>query len=412
MKKLISIMLVCVLCLTAFVTVFTASADGSATATKTVYLSDNGDDAKDGLTSANAVKTYAKAQEILGAAGGIIMIPDIYTYAGSFTYTMPYVQGASYIIRGEKADGSSQFVHNRKNIAMSNPITFDNLTYKITANTWSSLIANFNALEITESVTIVPYNNVNERNNYLFVYGGAYNGSGAAGQNTNVTLNGGTYGYVVGGCKAGEMQGSVTINIGGKAEIINRLYCGGEGTPNDVYGGLYVNISGGKIGENIFLGASGDATFVTCDTKLTVTGGEFAAIYCRGTSGGVNNGNITIDVTGYAPAQAEGWADTYIKDRTAKTTIVGLPEAETTTPEETTTEEVTTEAATTEATTTEATTTEAATTDAATTAPDATETTGKTDDKKSGCGSVVSVSCVGAIILIGLGAGMLRRKEQ
>ena len=411
MKKLISIMLVLVLSLTALSAVLTVSAADNA-ATKTVYLSDNGDDTKDGLTSANAVKTFAKAQEILGATGGIIMIPDVYTYASSFTYAMPYVEGASYIIRGEKADGSSLFVHNRKNMQMSNPLTFDNLTYKITANTWSSLIANCNKLVITETVTVEPYNGVKERNNYLFVYGGNYNGATGAGKNADITLNGGTYGYVVGGNKAGEMQGSVTINFGGKAEIINRLYCGGEGTPNDIYGGLNVNISGGKIGENIFLGASGDATFVTCDTNVRITGGEFAAIFCRGTMSGVNTGNITIDVTGYAPAQTEGWADTYIKDRTAKTTIIGLPAAETTTPEETTTEEVTTEAATTEAATTEAATTEAATTEATTTTPDATETTGKTDDKEGGCGSVVSVSCVGAIALIGLGAGMLRRKEH
>ena len=205
-------------------------------------------------------------------------------------------------------------------MAMTNPITFDNLTYKITANTWSSLIANCNKLEITETVTVEPFNGVKERNNYLFVYGGSYDGGTGAGKNADITLNGGTYGYVVGGNKAGEMQGSVTINFGGKAEIINRLYCGGEGTPNDIYGGLNVNISGGKIGDVIYLGASGDATFVSCDTNVKITGGEFAAIFCRGSLSGVNNGNITIDVSGLAGADA-AWVETYIKDKTAKTTV-------------------------------------------------------------------------------------------
>ena len=325
MKKILSALLVLVLVLSCF-TVFTGVA---ADPEKVVYISDNGNDEKDGLTAENAVKTYQRAQEVLGETGGVIMITDIYTYPKSFadgksSYYMPYVKGATYTIRGMKEDGSSVFAHLRGNIAMTNPITFDNLTYHIAGQTWSNLYACTNRLEFTETVKMRPYNDVNERNNYLFVYGGDTGKASTKEQPIELILNGGTFGYVVAGCHNSETHGKVSVTVGGTANIINRLYCGAayKDTVTICAGDLDIRINGGTIGDYIYLGGVGADNYVDGNTTLTVTGGTFKGIICRGSGGGANTGNLTIDLTDYAPAKEAGWVEANILDANAKTTVI------------------------------------------------------------------------------------------
>lgn len=291
-----------------------------------VYLSDNGNDENDGLTADTAVKTFERAQELLGDKGGTLLIPDVYSYPSGATYYVPYRKGASYTFRGTLENGASRFIHARKNICMNNPMTFDNLTYCLT-QTWSTLLTRFNALTFTDSVTMEPYNQVDERNNYLFLYGGEEK-AGNIGQNVDITLMGGTFGYVVLGCKKSEMYGDISFRMGGNAKIINRLYCGGEGI-SDVYGDIAVAIEGGTIGENIFCGGvnseSGGA-YVTGNVSVTVTGGTFGAICCAGTYDGPVSGDIRIDLSAYDPATPE-WVATHVTKATEKTAILAYGES-------------------------------------------------------------------------------------
>ncbi|MBE6633550.1 MAG: hypothetical protein E7620_04300 [Ruminococcaceae bacterium] len=387
------------------------------TSLSTVYISDNGNDANDGKTAETPVQTYQRAQELLGETGGTIMITDIYTYP-STSYYMPYVKGASYVIKGMKEDGSSIFAHGRKNIAMTNPLTFDNLTYKLAVSTWSSLQAFFNRLEFTESVTMVPYNNVDERINYLFVYGGSEGKLGTAEQHVNLVINGGTFGYIVSGCKNQEMYGNVNVTFGGKAKIIQRLYCGGESGINDIYGEININITGGEIGDMIYAGGTGDTTFVSGNTTITITGGTFKDIYCRGTGTGVHLGNIVIDVTNYAPAQEEGWIDDHIKDRTDKTTILG-GKARPVQPEEPTQEPTKEPDAPTQEPTKEPDTpTQEPTVELPTETPGTEAPTPGTNGDSNiitvggGCKGSASVIGVATILLIGSAACVVRKKEK
>lgn len=313
MKRIVSVLLACILlfsCIPVFAATTTPEPQGS------VYLSDNGNDQNSGAAADEAVKTFERAQEILGETGGVILIPDVYTYAGSFGYYMPYVQGASYIIRGDKADGSAQFVHGRRNIAMNNPLTFDNLTYTVTAGANSTLYANCQRLEFTETVTMSPYGgDSSNRSNYPVVYGGK---DQAASANSSLVLNGGTFNYVIGG-SAGAMTGSVSVSVGGTATILNRLYCGGGG---DVAGGLTVDITGGTIAAELLLAGNAAGT-VGGSTRVTVTGGSFSAIWCYGTNGATNTGEIRVDVSQYASALAAGWEGAHIRPSNTDTTVIG-----------------------------------------------------------------------------------------
>ncbi len=408
MKKILSALLVLIMVLSCFTVIAGAAEEPE----KIVYISDNGSDDKDGLTADTAIQTYARAQEILGDKGGVIMITDIYTYPGTATYYMPYVKGASYTFRGMKADGSSVFAHARKNIAMTNPLTFDNLTYHLSASTWSGLYGFFNRIEFTETVKMRPYNDVDERVNYLFVYGGSDSKAGTKDQNSNLVLNGGTFGYIVGGCKNSEMIGKINITVGGTARIVQRVYCGGESGLNTCAGDVNLTVNGGTIGDFIYLGGVGDDSYVDGNVKVTLNGGENKGILCRGSGKGLVTGSITIDVTNYAPAQEAGWAEANVKDATDKTTIVGIKSAETEAPTEEPTQAPTEEPtqAPTQAPTEEPT---QAPTEESTKAP-AGEASGTTETPaaKKGCGSAISVACVGMIMAIAFGTAMAVRKKE
>jgi len=419
MKKILALALALMMLLSLSVVIFAADAT-----TPTVYLSDNGDDTKSGKDAANAVKTFEKAAEILGDKGGVIMIPDVYTYPSTGSYYTKYTQGASYIIRGEKADGTSKFVHGRKNLCLNNPFTFDNLTYELTT-TWCAVWANFNRLEFTETVKMDPYKDTDARDNYLFVYGGSDSKAGKAGQDTNLVLNGGTFAYIVGGVKKQEMYGNVNVTVGGKAKIFNRIYLACDGFPGDVYGTITLNINGGVIGDYIYCGGSGADSFCSGNVVINVKGGEFKGIYGRGSSNTLTPAKLTIDFSGFEGGTAEAYAaklfdmpanaEVKYYEKPAETTTEA---ATTTKPVETTTEaatttkpaETTTEAATTtkpvETTTKAAETTKANTTKANTTAA------ATTAAEESGCGASITVASVAVATLGVIGAGVLLRKKE
>lgn len=409
MKRLLYILIAAAMGLLCAIPAF--SAEEQTGPEKSVYIDDSGDDSKDGKTAENAVQTFQRAQELLGDTGGAILIRDVYTYQSVFPYYMPYREGAFYTIRGSKEDGSSVFVHARKNICLSNPVTFDRLTYRITASTWSSLIARFNRLEITNTVRTVPYNEVEERNNYLFVYGGDYGAGGKDGQNSEVILNGGTYGYVVAGCQKAEMRGNASLTVGGNARIINRVYLGGDGVQTDVYGDIHLLVSGGTVEDSIYAGGSGgaDESFISGNVFIKVTGGSFKSIICHGTSGGQLLGQISIDCSEYEPSAADGWKDSKIVDLPADGKLLLWGEQA---PADTTERE-----------------TDPADTDqpkppVQTTAPAASDTTVSTnhtsdsagtapaDKAGSGCQSALSAGALTVILGACLGAGVLTGRKR
>lgn len=411
MKRNLSLLLAAILILSAMAVLLSlpAAADG---ATETVYLSDNGNDENSGKSETAPVQTFGRAQEVLGNAGGVILIPDVYTYPASGTFYMPYQKGASYVFRGTKADGSSRFVHGRNNITMNNPLTFDNLIYA-TAGANYSLAAHWCKLVFTESVTMAPYNNdASNRSNYPYLIGGDWGKSGQIGQNTDITLNGGTFNYVLLGCiSGGEMYGDAAIRVGGSAKILNRIYCGGSGM-SDMYGDISVAVSGGEVADYIFLGGINTegttSAYVTGNVSVKITGGTVKGISCLGTYDGPVTGNILLDLTEYEPATAE-WAETKIIRKTEKTAVylygetIPVPAEQETEPPETASQEP--------ASATDAPQTEAQT-PATAEAPseEASAHDERESKKKSGCGSVAG-SGVWIVAMLGMGVFAVRKKK-
>lgn len=411
MKRKLSILLATMLILSVALQIFVSA---SADTTPTVYLSDNGDDENSGQSETAPVKTFERAQEVLGDAGGVILIPDVYTYPATGAYYMAYKKGASYVFRGTRADGSSRFVHGRGNIAMNNPLTFDNLTYTLTkAN--CTLIAHWNKLVMTETVTMKPYNDdATNRSNFPVICGGEWGKSGQIGQNTDLVLNGGTFNYIVLGClNGGEMYGDVTVNIGGNAKILNRVYCGGSGL-SDVYGDISVLVSGGEIADLIYAGGINSeettSAYVSGNVSIKVTGGMIKGICCLGSYEGPVDGNILIDLTAYVPATAE-WAATRISKQTKKTVVYLYGETipDPTEPDPNDSFDSTPVSDQPTPTTDQST---PATNDTPTTTTTPATTNESKPAKKKGCGSVLGSGVLIVAATLGMGGFLARKKRE
>ncbi len=216
MKKIIAIMLVCLM-----VVPFGMLATTSISAAdKTVYVSDAGDDAKTGADAANAVKTMAKAYELVGNAGTIV-ISGTYTMAANFS--APAHTG-KITIKG--ADAAAKFVNgSAARFYLGGETEIKTLTVEANTSVFM-LICNYHDLTIAEDVTVSA-----KKLTYLL----AGTPSGESEKNVpsdvTVTINGGKWTEVIGVLRSGiaydggNIDGNffkgtdVVFNIGGKAEI-------------------------------------------------------------------------------------------------------------------------------------------------------------------------------------------------
>ena len=140
MKKFISLLLVCLM-----VVPFGMLAGVSVNAAEpVVYLGDAGDDANDGTTAAKAVKTFAKAEEKLGANGGIIKITGTFTQGANITTTCKKLT-----IMGDNADAKF-LVTGAFRFILGGEVTFDAIHIE-TQNTWV-VVCHFNNFTATGSI--------------------------------------------------------------------------------------------------------------------------------------------------------------------------------------------------------------------------------------------------------------------
>ena len=419
MKKLLILILIVATAITCFALI-PATADEALfdeTGMKTVYLSDNGDDLNPGTSNTSPVKTFAKATSLLGDKGGIIMIPDKFTYFDkqndTCPYRMPGTKGATYIIRGEKADGSSVFGGERYMIVATANLKFDNLTYTTGEKTYA-IVAEFFAIEFTDKVKTVPYELPDGTKKIPSIFAGANGIAGNASSTGRLTLNGGTFNEVYGGCEKHKMGGPVFLTLGGNVHVVGDVFCGGKNTGCEVSGDVTVKMTGGTVDGKIYVGGNAENQLNNIVTSLkvsiTVSGGKIGGIV-----GNLKNSTDTeaiyieeleIDLTAYQPSSAAGWKDANISEMPtyAKVWLYGEDKTATTEPDTTTAEETTTP---------EVTTPEETTTEAGTTAPsnsnEETTDAGKTEEK--GCGSTVGLGGV-AIVLAVSGIACVASKKR
>ena len=420
MKKLITLILIVATAITCMALLPTAAEEAvfDETGMKTVYLSDNGDDLNPGTSNTTPVKTFAKATSLLGDKGGIIMIPDKFTYFNlqneTCPYRMPGTKGATYIIRGEKADGSSVFGGERYMIVATANLKFDNLTYTTGEKTYA-IVAEFFAMEFTDTVKTVPYEMPDGTKKIPTIIAGASGIAGNASQSCRLTLNGGTFKEVYGGCEKHKMGGPVFLTLGGNVHVVGDVFCGGKNTGCEVSGDVTLKMTGGTVDGKIYVGGNAENQLNNIVTSLkvsiTVSGGKIGGIV-----GNLKNSTdpeaiyieeLEIDLTAYQPSSAAGWKEANISEMPtyAKVWLYGEDKTATTEPETTTAEETTTP----EVTTPEETTAAGGANE--TTAKDEESTAAGTDDK-GGCGSTVGIGGVAMILAVCGIAGIASKKRK
>ncbi len=205
MKKFISLLLVCLM-----VVPFGMLATTGISAAGEIYVSNTGDDANAGTDSA-PVKTLGKAYELVGTAGGTIVVKGTVDITENFY--APAHTGKVTV----KGAGSDATIKSSVRYGMGGPTEITNLKIEAAANTM--LLALYNDLTVTETVTCTSP---------IFVTNGQHNAPHTPKSNT-ITLNGGSYKDVIlnmrNGIPAEATQESynninVTLNVGGTADIM------------------------------------------------------------------------------------------------------------------------------------------------------------------------------------------------
>ena len=227
MKKLVAILLVC--CMIIPFGMIAGVMPMADSATKTVYISDDGDDTNEGDTTVTAVKTLAKAYEILGNDGGIVEIVGVCSMTSHFV--APDHTG-KITVRGHDSASKLVISGGTRRYQSGGPLEFANII--IEQSSTMMLVGGFHPLTIASTVT---HNKLNGDSHIVAGgQGGKVTGSDRdyTPADTTLTINAGTWSEVIGsyrsslnsfsGTKTADdfKNYTVTINIGGNA-VINRL---------------------------------------------------------------------------------------------------------------------------------------------------------------------------------------------
>ncbi|MBE7046709.1 MAG: hypothetical protein E7396_04755 [Ruminococcaceae bacterium] len=268
--------------------------------TKTVYVSDEGNDSNTGDSPDSPYKTIAKAYERFNEIKEIVI-------SGTVDFENTTIKNDETLtIKGAT---SSAVLNLPETINLTCPLTLSNLKV---ANA-STIYANGYHFTVESTVESV------DTANRMVVYGGS---SAAYTGDTHITLLGGSYGNVFGGGK-GDVTGNTYITIGGNANkgdsiddddttnfkkdyrvygggngavvtgssnitlkgnaVCSYMYATGKGTGATVTEGN-INIQGGSVAQIIGF-ASGEGSIA--DINVTVTGGTIESIF-----GGANSANV------------------------------------------------------------------------------------------------------------------------
>ncbi len=209
-----------------------------------VYLSDNGDDTKDGLTAATAVKTIAKAMEIMAADEELVKLVIVDKFTASSNANDLGVAGRTITITGNTSaavfsiDWPAAAHVDGKNtddkFTMVGPVVFDNIA--ITGdNNDGRITTNGHKLVFGAGVTnAVKTLNVAVETNTV---------------GAEIEINGGKYDRVFPGkFSGGTFTGSTTITVDGDNTVIGTMGIGHGWNQSQNFSGTYnAIINGGTI---------------------------------------------------------------------------------------------------------------------------------------------------------------------
>ena len=306
MKKLFMLSAALILALTLCIGIFAAE--------KTVYIASSGDDAKDGSSYKDAIKTIGRAYEIIGTNDGKIVVCN-YLSVGS-DYVFPEHSGNITITA---SDGKMYFplgtIAFSKSINISGDTTFERIKLSTSGIGYFAGGGNDltlgNGIETIGSIDLIggyyvqgtdaadanitdDYTITVKSGSYTHFRGGNRRATGSAAFGTisgNCTINisGGEFTARDGEtnlCAATGMNhhtGSVTVNVSG-GEIYGSLFAVGRAGTNNVgvtpvvSGNVTVNVSGGIIGGRSISEVQDPTTSFTGKYSLNLTGGNYPRI--------------------------------------------------------------------------------------------------------------------------------------
>ncbi|MBR5308303.1 MAG: S-layer homology domain-containing protein [Clostridia bacterium] len=219
MKRLIHILLAAML-MTTLLTAVSMAADYSYEGS-VAYLSDNGNDANDGLTVKTPKKKIATAFGVAGK-GGTIVITDVYTYSGDDRIPSATIAGLN---------DKSKFQSDAWGVMCTGDAEFKNLVmHQLKSHNF--IMACGHNLVMGENIRTTRASGVITD---LCVRGGA-DGSANKGD-THVVIKSGTYSVVYGGTRNNGILGNTNITVYGDA-VIQGINPGNDGSDNKAVDGI------------------------------------------------------------------------------------------------------------------------------------------------------------------------------
>lgn len=252
---------------------------------KAIYLSANGNDSNDGLTSGNPKKTFASVYTMLDEVSEIVILSDMTLSLPSSNYE------GDLVIKG--STGSEKL--SMASLSLKGNMKLDNLVFNgtNTGDVSCYIFANGYTLEMGDKLTSTGR---------LTVYGGK---SGADCESTDLKLYGGQYRGIYAGGYNGSVTGDTNLVVGGNVNPGDGIDDSNKNTlsPTYVYGGSYGASVGGKTNVtisgnavlNTVLGA-GNGGNVT-ETNINIAGGKVMNVYGGSISGDLTNCNTNITMT-------------------------------------------------------------------------------------------------------------------
>lgn len=253
---------------------------GASAAGKTIYLSGDGDDARDGMAYTSTVKTFDRAYALLGDEGGKIVLCG--TVSTGANYTMPACKSAVIITA---SDGKRTFPLGKisfgATLTLSSDTIFDRMTLMssgVLACGGHSAVFGEN-LKTSGSIILVGGYNVTEDMSVA---------EASIDRDYTITVNGGDFAYfrggnrrVTGGAPFGMISGNCTLIINGgrfTATDDSQNLCAAAGM-NEQSGNASVIVNGGQIYGSLFAVGRGGTNetaqkpAVTGNISIKVNGG-------------------------------------------------------------------------------------------------------------------------------------------
>ena len=264
--------------------------------------SETGDDAANGRTANNAVKTFTRACNLAKRTGGTIVVTNEYVFPKTVTevkHDLPFVittndgevdygaQGAKlvfgstlrYVLNGETTfrDIAIDYEYSLVVVANYHPITFDTGVKTTLKGEGKGIyvIGGYQSPADTVDTTLDSHITVKSGDYYVIVGGSRQKGTGATGTAYSGTsyldISGGKIEYLYGGPLSNQIGHSTVINVSG-GEIKN--CCTGGDVTRRLDGNATVNLTGGSI-ENL------DVNNVIGKADITIAGAKIGSAAVR-----------------------------------------------------------------------------------------------------------------------------------